>query len=71
METCENETLLNYSESHKYTVDQMINIIKARITNGIRMYMHNFARLSAYASFWRKASTVAMKKNKSQLKLTQ
>lgn len=35
------------------------------------MYIHNYARLSIYASFWRKASTVAVKKNKSQLKIMQ
>lgn len=38
VETCENETFLNNSESHKYTVVQMVNIIKARITDGKNVY---------------------------------
>lgn len=37
----------------------------------VRMYTHNYARLSIYASFWRKASIVVAKKNKNQLKLMQ
>lgn len=47
----------------------MINIIKAQTTYGIRMNTYNYARLNIYASSSRKASTVVVKKNKSQLKL--
>lgn len=36
-----------------------------------KMYTHNYARLSIYASFWRKASNVVAEKNKNQLKLIQ